>query len=122
MAAIIAYQRPSDVLSMALIERDVRRREVHPFNKKGSLFRTRHIERITKRDHDRKESQPFVGFPKIRSSLPTAEQNEKRMRSVAEVFIFLNQESEIFESMELDRDCAGRTEKNEERDLHKTFL
>jgi len=54
--------------------------------------------------------------------LPTAEQNEKRMRSVAEVFIFLNQKSEIFESMELDRDCAERTERNEERDLHKTFL
>ena len=52
----------------------------------------------------------------------TPEQNEKRKRSVGEVFVFLDQKSEIFWKYGVRLGLQRESPRNGERHLHKTFL
>lgn len=80
------------------------RRGARPFNKKGSWLSTT----LRRTNHDKTDrSQSQLGAQE-QIQPRAAEQSEKSTSSVGEVFVLLNQNSEIFKKiMELDRDRVG---------------
>lgn len=86
---IFAYRHAPGASPWVSIEQERKAQEVHAFDKgPGSL--QHHTEGITRRNHNKMRSKPLVGRRARSDPVQNCRTEEWRMRSVGEVFVFLN--------------------------------